>query len=633
MHSAPNPTLVEATVSFLTQHSPFDGMEAAALQFLGESLQLAYYPQDSFLLTPDMGPPPFFFIVQRGKVLSREDGDIASHNLTLSAGECFPIGASSGSRATVCHYSALEDTFCYRLPAHLFAQLLTLSPVFNRFCASYLSTLLGQSRRDMQLQFSQRALEQQSLATPLRDLLKRAPVTASPEHSIEQVLAIMGEHNVGSVVMVDSHGQPQGIFTQSDLLKRVVLPKVDTRLPISQVMSTRPHTISRHASAYDAALALATHGVRHALVVDENQVLQGVVSERDLFAMQRIGLRQIRYAVETAADMAALHQVGRDLRQLTTNMLAQGVGAEQITQFVSALNDSITARIIELNLQQHDLYGIDWVWLAFGSEGREEQTFSTDQDNGLLYLCPEAYDKDQVQLRLLDFAADVNADLDRYGFPLCKGNIMASNPALCLTLEEWQERFRRWIASPDPKALLNAAIFFDLRPLYGKRHLANQLQKQLFAYSRPNSLFQRMLAANALSVAPPLGLLRDFVTEDHQGEGGWLDLKTSGSRLFVDAARVLALCYGMASSNTAQRLEQAAAHMDTPREEVRGLIDAFQFIQMLRLRHQHLEQELGRQGDNLIQPDKLNPLDRRILKEALRQARRLQQRLKLKYQL
>ena len=633
MSNTVNHTLSSATLDFLRKHPPFDRMEDAALRFLGEHAKLAYYAKDSELLTPDMGPPPYFYIVQRGKVLSRERGDAAADLVPIGPGECFPIGAVSGQHATIFTYSALDDVFCYQLDTVDFQQLLSLSPVFSRFCAGYVSTLLSQSRKQIQAQFSQRALEQQSMATQLHALCKRTPVTASADEKLEDVLARMGQTGVGSIVITDENNRAQGIFTQSDVLKRVVLPRLPLDTPISDVMSPKPHTLSIDATAYDAALAMAMHGIRHVLAVNDDEQLQGVISERDLFAMQRVGLRQLRYSVERAPDIDTLQQVGRDLRQFTMNMLGQGVGTEQLTQFISTLNDGITRRIIELNLQVHDLYGIDWAWMSFGSEGREEQTFSTDQDNGIIYICPEAVDKDQLNMRLLDFARDVNHDLDRCGFPLCKGNIMASNPLWCLTLEEWQARFSNWIRSPNPDALLNASIFFDFRALYGKNHLINQLHKHLFRASSENSLFQRMLAGNALNTSPPLGLLRDFVTEEHEGQSGFIDLKKSAARLFVDGARVLALAKGVAATSTIKRLERTAKLMNTPAEDIQAMIEAFNFIQMLRLRHQHLENENGRPGDNLIQPDKLNPLDRRILKESLRQARQLQLKLKVMYQL
>jgi len=206
---------------------------------------------------------------------------------------------------------------------------------------------------------------------------------------------------------------------------------------------------------------------------------------------------------------------------------------------------------------------------------------------------------------------------------------MASNPELCLTPAEWKSRFGAWIREPDPQALLNASIFFDFRVLYGNEHLGDQLRSWLNKTVKGNSAFLRMMAVNALQVMPPLGRIRDFVLEDD----GCIDLKKSGARLFVDVARILALRTGVDSSSTVQRLRQASMKMGVSTEEVAAIIDGFHFIQLLRLRAQHLETEHDAPGDNRIDPDTLNELDRRILKEAFRQARKLQLRLKLDYQL
>jgi len=375
------------------------------------------------------------------------------------------------------------------------------------------------------------------------------------------------------------------------------------------------------------------HGVRHVLAVDEGGRLKGVVSERDLFTLQRVGLRQIRQTIDTATNIDMLLQSSHDVRQLSLNMLAQGVGAEQITQFISTLNDTLTRRIIQLNLERHDLFGIDWAWLSFGSEGRDEQTFSTDQDNGIVYICTDIMDREHTQLRLLEFAREVNADLDRCGFPLCTGKIMASNPELCLTLEEWEEKFGNWVRTPEPQALLNATIFFDFRPLFGKFNLADRMRISLLRQTRGNPLFLRMLATNALSVIPPLGKIRDFVTDNDPEHPGTIDLKKFGARLFIDAARVFAMAHDVSATNTVQRIKLTAMLMNVSQDEAGAAIDAFNFVQLMRLRHQHAEQTHGREADNLIRPDELNEVERRILKEAFRQARKLQQRLKLDYQL
>lgn len=627
--------VARTTQGFLKQHLPFQRMEARALDYLAERAETLFFPKGAEIAGPGDGVARHFYIIEQGKVQSLQVGDVAvtGHSvLALGVGECFPIGAVTAQRPSTNRYVAASDVSCFVLAAADVLTLMEMSPEFNAFCTRYIATLLNQSRQQLQLLFSQQASDQQTLNSPLAQVGSRNPVQVSRETPLRQALETMSQAHVGSVAVVDEARRPVGILTQADLLDRVVLAGIGLDVPIESVMTPQPCCLGEHASAYDAILAMATRGIRHVLVVDGEGKLCGVVSERDLFSLQRIGLTQIRQAIERAPDVGNLQQSARDIRQLAFNMLAQGVGAEQLTQFISTLNDALTRRILELNLEHHDLYGIDWCWLAFGSEGRDEQTFSTDQDNGIVFLCDDFSDREVLKMRLLEFARAVNADLDRCGFPLCKGNIMASNPQWCLTLEEWQELFGEWIRRPQPEALLNASIFFDFRALYGQTHLADRLRHVLLSHAAENPIFLRAMTVNGLAVQPPLGKIRDFVTDLEADHPGAIDLKKYGARLFVDGARVYALAAGVYQTNTVLRLRQAAARLSFHEEEINGIIEAFNYIQLLRLRQQQLDGVEGEQGHNLIYPERLNELDRRILKEAFRQARKLQQKLRLDFQ-
>lgn len=627
--------LAAATAAFLRRHAPFDAIDKAALDFLVGRLRLCYFEPGATIMDPATGASCHFHIIQRGRVLARAAGVLgaADHaTMTLGAGECFPIGAATAQRATTNRYSAIDDVFCYLLTNDDFQALLGISAEFNRFCTRYIASLLGQSRRELQLQFSQRASELQLLGSSLDKLIRRPAVAVGADVPLADALRKMAAAEVGSVVVCDQARRPVGIFTRSDLLRRVVLPGLALDSPIASVMSPAPQTLPVDASGHDAAMAMARHAIRHVLAVDADGRLAGVISERDLFAMQRIGLSQLRQAIETAPDIARLQHSAGEVRLLALNLLAQGVGAEQITQFIAALNDALSRRVIELALAVHDLYGVDWTWLAFGSEGREEQTFATDQDNGIIFLCSDFADRDELRLRLLAFARDVNRDLARCGFPLCTGDVMAGNPEWCLTLDEWQECFANWIRIPDRVALRNATIFFDFRILHGLPGLAHRLRKTLFQLAPASPQFLMLMTRNALDTAPPLGRIHDFAVGDEPRQPKTLDLKNSGARLFTDAARIYAIARGLFPTNTAQRLRLMARQRDTG--ETAAMISAFHFIQMLRLRQQCLELEAGAGAGkgNRIDPDSLNELDRRILKESFRQARKLQQRLQVDFQ-
>jgi CBS domain-containing protein len=94
-------------------------------------------------------------------------------------------------------------------------------------------------------------------------------------------------------------------------------------------------------------------------------------------------------------------------------------------------------------------------------KGRLEQTLATDQDNGLIFAAESDAQASSLRTAFLPFARAVNEALDACGFPLCKGNIMASNPQWCLSTSEWRSAFSGWLESPQPEALLNSSIFFD----------------------------------------------------------------------------------------------------------------------------------------------------------------------------
>lgn len=622
-------TLAAAVAEFLRQYPPFGQMEAEALGFLAAHVNIGYYPKNTVILDPAQGQPALFYIIQRGAVQvlpfnGTESGNAHPHN--LGPGECFSVGAMLEKRSVVAPYVALADTFCYELAAEHFSELLNRSVVASEFARRYLASMLMESRKLIRQYFTSSAGEQQIMTRTLRSLVTRLPVTCGADTSVAEVLRTMHSRKVGSMVIVDAGGKPVGIFTRHDVLDRIALNQCPLDQTIRNVMTPDPHTLPADASAYEATLLIAHHGLRHIPVCDGERLI-GVITERDLFALQRISLRGINETIDEARSVVELRDAAADIRRLVHIMHGQGIGSEQLTLIISTLNDALTRRILEIEQKEFRLDGIQWCWLAFGSEGRYEQTISTDQDNGLIFDVG-SMTADAARERLLPFAQAVNRDLDACGFPLCSGNIMGGNAEWCLSLDEWRERFDRWIENTNPQALLNAVIFFDFRPLYGEGSLATALRAHLLGLTQVSSRFQRQLAQYALETRPPLGLISDFVTNDDHT----LDLKRSGARLFTDVARVLALAAGVAHTNTAQRLREAGPRLQIPHEELSSIINAFFFLQTLRL-HSQLAIGTMSQNPNRVAPAQLNEVDRRILKESFRQVRKLQSRLALDYQL
>ena len=625
-------SLILATAEHLARFAPFDSMAREHLHWLAERLQLTYYAKGETVLGPDAGPVKHFYIIKQGVIHGEQDVVRAQDDaawLELHEGECFPLGALLSKRGVASTYRVGRDAFCYELAVADFRELLRLSEAFHDFCTRRIANLLEQSKQVLQAQYAKTSSDQQSMSSTLGSLVRREPVSCTPDTPLRQVLETMHKLTIGSMVAVDADKKPVGIFTLHDVLNRVALTGLSLDTPFHQVMSPNPRTLPPHALAHDAALVMAKHGFRH-ILVEENGQLKGLISEKDLFSLQRVSLRQISGAIRNAEQLETLQHAAKNIRQLAHNMLAQGVAAEQLTQIISTLNDLLTTRIIELELRASpDVKSIEFCWLALGSEGRLEQTLNTDQDNGIVFTTPPGSDAETVRQALLPFAKRVNLVLADCGFPLCAGEVMASNPKWCLSLEEWQATFARWIDQGDPTALLNASIFFDFRPLFGADHLAFELRDWLSETARKNSRFLHQMAVNALRNRPPSGSVWDFFS----GKGQTLDLKLNGITPFVDAARIFSLAVGVKHTNTLQRLKEIAEPLRVNGQDAEAWGEAFLFIQLLRLRLHHDQAERQEELSNTVDPDSFNNLDKRILKEAFRQARKLQTKLTLDYQI
>lgn len=620
-------SLHRATLEALRRQAPFSAMTEDEGLWLVRRLSVAYFENSAALLEPADTPPDTLFIIKQGTVSGvTADGQAV---LQLAAGEMFPLGALLAGRAAANRYIAASDTFCWLLPIADFRALLAKSPEFHDFCTRRIASLLEESQRAVQSEYALALDDEQRFARPLASLVRRPPLHVLPDTPLADALAAMGAARVGSVVVADPAGHPAGILTLKDVLARVTLAGVPLATPISAVMTANPASLPDDMPVANALLLMARQGIHHIPLVREGRLV-GVVSEKDVFALRRLSVEGITSAIARSEDPARLPALAQDIGDLVHSLLAQGMDAENLTAIISSLNDRLTERIIALECAADSaLAGLRWCWLALGSEGRMEQTLSTDQDNALIFTEADGVQRDA----LLAFALRVNNRLDTCGFPLCKGDIMAGNPKWCLSHAGWQQQFTQWIDHGSPDALLNASIFFDFRPLAGDAALAVDLRDWLNRAARKNPRFLHQMAGNALRNRPPLGVVRDFVLSEDNAHPHTIDLKLNGTTPFVDAARIFALAAGSPQTNTAKRLREAADALNIPDAELADWNRAFHFLQLLRLRHQHGQQRAGQTPDNYLDPDTLNPLDRRILKEALRQARKLQARLAMDYKL
>ena len=627
---------IQGTLEFLQKYPPFNQMDIAHLSFLVENCQLRFYADGEKIISPEDGPVEFFYIVKQGRVQGeRRKGQDASQETTfeISTGECFPIAALLGERATRTSHIAAADTFCLLLDKASFVKLFGKCEAFRDFSVRGISSLLDQANQQVQSRAAETLGSQYSMETPLAELAIRQPITCEGHLPLHKAVQLMHEQQVGSLVITDEVQRPQGIFTLRDLRRVIADANADLRQPISELMTLNPFHLPPQATAFDAALAMTERHIAHVCLVQDGRLV-GVISERDLFSLQRVDLVHLARAVRHAVSVEKLVQLRDKIRSLVDRMIAHGASPEQVTRLITLLNDHMVSRVIELSIEKHGDPGVEFTWLVFGSEGRKEQTLYTDQDNGILFEASNQEEANAIRQKLLPLAREINLALDDCGFMLCKGNIMAGNAELCLSRQEWSRRFSKIVREATPENLLYSTIFFDLRAIWGPVEGCQTLRRELLSMIRGNDMFQRLMAGNALQHKPPLGGLFGNFTLDKKGvEKDTLDLKIKGLAPFVDGIRVLALSAGIESSNTLERIRQLVSKGVIERLDGDAYVEAYHFIQLIRMQ-QHQQQARNELAySNRIYPDELNHLDRRILRESFRQAQRLQASLTFRYQL
>lgn len=460
-------------------------------------------------------------------------------------------------------------------------------------------------------------LPDSTMTLAVKQLLKHPPLFVEASATVAQAAQAMQSARVGSVLVAS---EPPGIVTDRDLRGRVLAASLSAHAAIHQVMTQPVQTIDASAPAF-AALRLMLENNIHHLPVTENGQIVGVVSATDLLLHQGKSPIYLRGAIDNFSEPAQFAVYAREVATLVATLFHGGLGAFQIGQIVSTLNDALVRRLIVLATDKLGRAPTSYAWIVFGSEGRLEQALLTDQDNALIY----AESSDEARSYFTTLAQHIVEGLIHAGFPPCAGGFMATN--WCKPLPAWQELFTEWIRLPKPEALLDAAIFFDFRVAAGSLSLAPL--DEVIASAQSHRRFLAYMARGAMDFRPPLGFFNRL-----RSDNGKIDLKAGGIAPIVGLARVTALAAGASERSTLARLAlagQSATLID--QQNARLLAEIFPFLLQLRLRRQLLARERNEPLDHKVSLTELSMLERRQLKEAFVVIKQIQQAVRAAWRL
>lgn len=442
-------------------------------------------------------------------------------------------------------------------------------------------------------------------------LMTRDPVACTPDTTIREAAEQMHRRNISSICVNDAE-RFRGIVTLRDMNGRVVVAGKDPIAPVSSIMTEDPLTLGPKALVTDVLHMMVERGIGHVPIVDGTKLL-GIVTQTDLTRAQSLSSADVVRRVAKSADAAEMARATAEIPQLLVQLIDAGNRHEVVTRLITDITDTATRHLLALAKNALGPAPVPFLWLACGSQGRQEQTGVSDQDNCLI-LSDDVTAGDMPYFA--ELAKFVSDGLDRCGYFYCPGDMMATNPRWCQPLHVWREYFKGWIATPDPEAQMLASVMFDLRPIGGDESLFESLQADTLAAASGNSIFKAHMISNSLKHQPPLGLLRGLATIKSGDHRNQLDLKHNGVVPVVDLGRLYTLQGQLRPVNTRARLEAAMAAGVLSKSGGADLLDAYDLIATTRLEHQAAQIKAGGKPGNYLDPSELSDFERSHLRDA-----------------
>jgi CBS domain-containing protein len=297
-----------------------------------------------------------------------------------------------------------------------------------------------------------------------------------------------------------------------------------------------------------------------------------------------------------------------------------------VTRVVTATLDATVNRLVALAMEQMGPPPAAFVFVALGSEGREEKTLVSDQDNAIAYADVAPDEERAVSAYFLQLGTDVCDGLAKIGYPLCKGHVMAKTPRWCRPLAAWKAYFGQWIESATPQDFLEINMFFDFRAVHGRGELLAELRDHIDKRLRLSTPFFVNYAQNALLYKPPLTFFGGIAAESIGRHPRTFNAKDA-LRPIIGFARLYALQHGVRDTNTLDRLQRLLEKGAIKRTLYDDAVGAYDHLMRLRLRQQVANAGRLALPANDIDLNALTQLDTTVLKQSFHQIAAIQKQL------
>ncbi len=401
--------------------------------------------------------------------------------------------------------------------------------------------------------------------------------------------------------------------------------------PISAIMSTPLRSISQKALVFEALMTMMQENVKHMAVIGPNDSVVGVITNKDILVSQGQSPLFLIREIQSSDSLDEISHLHQQLPAVVQNLIRNGAKAKNLTRLITTVSDTILVKLLDMAIARIGQPPCRFAFMVMGSEGRMEQTLKTDQDNAIIYEDPSESSAEEVRAYFMALAETVCTWLDQVGYDFCKGDVMAKNPKWCQPVSVWKQYFSNWTHQAEAEDLLHASIFFDFRSGYGDMAIVSDLRQYLMSTLLGWAGFFRHMTENALYFKSPLGFFRNFIVESKGEYRDSFDIK-SAMMPIIDIIRIYSLKYGIAETNTPERMLQLYYKKKLTWDTYSELEHAYGFLMQLRFSRQVNAVLIDKTGpNNYVNPKKLTRIEQTMLKEIFARIDKMQKHISFEF--
>ncbi len=299
------------------------------------------------------------------------------------------------------------------------------------------------------------------------------------------------------------------------------------------------------------------------------------------------------------------------------------------------VRDAVTIRVLKLLEEELKRDGLgeppaEYVWIGLGSEGRDEQTLLTDQDNMIIYGQGDGIGQkaESADGYFLEFSKRAVERLHSVGFEKCKGGVMPSNEKWRGSMDAWKRRLEERITYD--KGIfesLDVIILTDARCIYGKKQLLDDLLDYFFGFLRDNKQVMKEFIETAVLMPTALSFFGNFKVDKDGEHKDTFNIKLTGWAPLILSVRMLAINNGIFEVNTLKRIKLLREMEIIKKEMENDLIDAYLTFVRFRIMNQINSRADGNNAPraaNHINPEMLRSDEQEKIRKAMKSVEALQ---------